>query len=62
MRLVLDCTFALIAHVIRQSARDMALAPGDQVVASFKATVLHPLPRIRHSPAELEAQRSRPGQ
>jgi len=48
MRLMLDCTFALIAHVTRQSARDMALAQGDQVVASFKATVPHLLPRIRH--------------
>jgi len=47
-RLVLDCGFPLIAHVTRQSARDMALAQGDQVVASFKATVPHLLPRIRH--------------
>jgi len=38
----------LIAHVTRQSARDMDLAVGDQVVASFKATVPHLLPRIRH--------------
>ena len=47
-RLVLDCGFPLIAHVTRQSARDMALASGDQVVASFKATAPHLLPRIRH--------------
>jgi tungstate transport system ATP-binding protein len=47
-RLVLDCGFPLIAHVTRQSAREMALAQGDQVVASFKATVPHLLPRIRH--------------
>jgi len=47
-RLVLDCGFPLIAHVTRQSAREMALAAGDQVVASFKATVPHLLPRIRH--------------
>jgi tungstate transport system ATP-binding protein len=47
-RLVLDCGFPLIAHVTRQSARDMALAPDDQVFASFKATVPHLLPRIRH--------------
>ena len=47
-RLVLDCGFPLIAHVTRQSAREMSLAPGDQVVASFKATVPHLLPRIRH--------------
>jgi molybdopterin-binding protein len=48
MRLVLDCGFPLIAHVTRQSARDLALEAGDQVVASFKATVPHLLPRIRH--------------
>jgi tungstate transport system ATP-binding protein len=47
-RLVLDCGFPLIAHVTRQSARDMDLAVGDQVVASFKAIVPHLLPRIRH--------------
>ena len=48
MRLVLDCGFPLIAHVTRQSAREMALVADDQVVASFKATVPHLLPRIRH--------------
>ena len=47
-RLVLDCGFPLVAHVTRQSAREMALAAGDQVVASFKATVPHLLPRIHH--------------
>ena len=47
-RLVLDCGFPLIAHVTRQSARDMGLAVDDHVVASFKATVPHLLPRIRH--------------
>jgi len=47
-RLVLDCGFPLIAHVTRQSAREMELAEDDRVVASFKATVPHLLPRIRH--------------
>ena len=47
-RLVLDCGFPLIAHVTRQSAREMGLAVDDQVTASFKATVPHLLPRIRH--------------
>lgn len=47
-RLVLDCGFPLIAHVTRQSARDLALAVDDQVIASFKATVPHLLPRVRH--------------
>ena len=48
-RLVLDCGFPLIAHVTRQSARDLELAVGDRVVASFKATVPHLLPRHRAS-------------
>ena len=47
-RLVLDCGFPLIAHVTRQSARDLSLSVDDQIVASFKATVPHLLPRIRH--------------
>jgi tungstate transport system ATP-binding protein len=47
-RLVLDCGFPLVAHVTRQSARELALAPDDRVIASFKATVPHLLPRIRH--------------
>ena len=47
-RLVLDCGFPLIAHVTRQSEREMGLAVDDQVIASFKATVPHLLPRIRH--------------
>ena len=47
-RLVLDCGFPLIAHITRQTAREMGLVAGDQVVASFKATVPHLLPRIRH--------------
>ena len=46
-RLVLDCGFPLIAHVTRQSARELELAVGDRVVASFKATVPHLLPRHR---------------
>ncbi|MDP9265790.1 MAG: ABC transporter ATP-binding protein, partial [Chloroflexota bacterium] len=46
-RLVLDCGFPLIAHVTRQSAREMELTDGDRVVASFKATAPHLLPRHR---------------
>lgn len=47
-RLVLDCGFPLIAHITRQTTREMGLAVDDQVIASFKATVPHLLPRIRH--------------
>jgi len=47
VRVTLDCGFPLIAHITRQSARDLTLAEGDRVVASFKATVPHLLPRRR---------------
>lgn len=46
-RVILDCGFPLIAHVTRQSARELDLTVDDQVVASFKATVPHLLPRHR---------------
>jgi tungstate transport system ATP-binding protein len=45
VRVTLDCGFPLVAHVTRQSARDLSLAPGETVTASFKATVPHLLPR-----------------
>ena len=41
MRVTVDCGIALVAHVTRQSARDLDLAEGDLVSASFKATVPH---------------------
>ena len=47
VRLTLDCGFPLVAHVTRQSARELALARGETVTASFKATVPHLLPRGR---------------
>ncbi len=47
MRVVLDCGFPLIAHLTRASVRELALAPGVEVVASFKATAPHLLPRRR---------------
>src|SRR5205823_2833946 len=39
---------ARVERATRQSAREMGLAEGARVVASFKATVPHLLPRIRH--------------
>jgi molybdopterin-binding protein len=45
VRVTLDCGFPLVAHVTRQSARDLSLAPGETVTASFKATVPHLLAR-----------------
>ncbi len=41
VRVTIDCGFPLVAHVTRQSARELALAPGDPVIGSFKATVPH---------------------
>lgn len=55
-RLVLDCGFPLVAHVTVQTAREMALRADDEVVATFKATAVHLLPR--HRP---EVRTSRPG-
>jgi len=49
VRVVLDCGFPLVAHVTHRSARELALRAGDDVVASFKATVPHLLPRHRRN-------------
>lgn len=45
MRVVVDCGFPLIALVTRTSAREMNLEAGSQVVASFKASAVHLIPR-----------------
>jgi molybdopterin-binding protein len=47
VRVILDPGFPLVAHVTLRSAREMGLAPGQEVFASFKATVPHLLPRHR---------------
>ena len=47
VRVILDCGFPLVAHVTVRSSRDLGLAQGDAVTASFKATVPHLLPRHR---------------
>jgi tungstate transport system ATP-binding protein len=49
VRVVLDCGFPLVAHVTHRSARELALRPGDEIVASFKATSPHLLPRHRRN-------------
>ena len=49
VRVVLDCGFPLVAHVTHRSARELGLRAGDAVVASFKATVPHLLPRHRRN-------------
>lgn len=45
VRVVLDCGFTLVALITKQSLEEMSLGVGDQVVASFKATAVHVIPR-----------------
>ncbi len=47
VRVLLDCGFPLVAHVTVRSARELGLAEGDVVTASFKATLPHLLARHR---------------
>ena len=44
-RVELDVGFPLIARITRRSLEDLALAPEVPVVASFKATAVHLIPR-----------------
>ncbi|MFH1651078.1 MAG: ABC transporter ATP-binding protein [Chloroflexota bacterium] len=41
----LDCGFPLVAIITKKSAEEMALAPGEQVYATFKATAVHVMKR-----------------
>lgn len=45
VRVELDCGFALFAYVTRQSARELGLAPGVQLVAAVKTPSVHLLER-----------------
>jgi molybdopterin-binding protein len=45
VRVVVDCGFTLVSLITKQSLEEMALKVGDQVVASFKATAVHVIPR-----------------
>ncbi|MBI1884816.1 MAG: ABC transporter ATP-binding protein [Chloroflexi bacterium] len=45
VRVELDCGFHLVALITKQSLEDLSLRPGDEVVASFKATAVHVIPR-----------------
>lgn len=49
VRVVLDCGFPLVAHLTRASVRELGIASGTAVVAAFKATSPHLLPRRRSS-------------
>jgi tungstate transport system ATP-binding protein len=44
-RIEVDCGFRVIARVTRRSSEEMRLAPGMPVVASFKATAVHVIPK-----------------
>jgi len=44
-RVELDCGFPVIARVTRRSVEDLGIAPGSDVVASFKATAVHLIPK-----------------
>jgi molybdopterin-binding protein len=45
VRVVLDCGFTLVALITKRSLEEMSLGVGDEVVASFKATAVHVIPR-----------------
>ncbi|MBN2439181.1 MAG: ABC transporter ATP-binding protein [Deltaproteobacteria bacterium] len=44
-RIRVDCGFELVAYVTRQSLEELSLAEGKEVMASFKATAVHVIPR-----------------
>jgi tungstate transport system ATP-binding protein len=44
-RIEIDCGFTVIARITRRSVEDLALAEGTDVVASFKATAVHLIPK-----------------
>jgi tungstate transport system ATP-binding protein len=45
MRVEIDCGFQLVASITRRSMEDLGLVAGASVVASFKATAVHLIPR-----------------
>jgi tungstate transport system ATP-binding protein len=44
-RVEVDCGFPLIARITRRSLDELALEPGSSVIATFKATALHLIPK-----------------
>jgi tungstate transport system ATP-binding protein len=44
-RVTLDCGFPVVALVTRRAFAELGVAPGERLVASFKATAAHLLPR-----------------
>jgi tungstate transport system ATP-binding protein len=51
-RVRLDCGFDLVSYVTRQSVDSLALEEGKRVIASFKATSVHVIPRKEPLPAQ----------
>ncbi len=45
VRVEVDCGFRLVASITRRSLEEMALRAGTPVIASFKATAVHLIPR-----------------
>ncbi len=45
VRVVIDCGFKIVALVTRTSLQNMVLEKGDEVVATFKASAVHMIPR-----------------
>jgi molybdate transport system ATP-binding protein len=46
-RVTVDCGFPLVAAITHQSLGELGLRVGVRVVASFKATAIHLIPRSR---------------
>jgi molybdopterin-binding protein len=45
VRVAVDCGFLVTALITRASYQEMALAEGQSVIAAFKATAVHLIPR-----------------
>ncbi len=45
VRVEVDCGFLLVASITRRSLEELGLAVGVPLVASFKATAVHLIPR-----------------
>ncbi|MCH8919418.1 MAG: TOBE domain-containing protein, partial [Chloroflexi bacterium] len=45
VRVQIDCGFPLVARITRRSLEELELGVGSSVVASFKATAVHLIPR-----------------
>ncbi len=45
VRVVVDCGFPLVALITRSSAQEMGLSAGQPVIATFKASAIHLIPR-----------------